>query len=183
MWYPGSGVVLDCIDSWSLPPFIYKVLKPHLTDWRRVNWTSHSWFTRPAVYQLYHCGIWSNRCNKQTFSGKDKGQASCAGPDSFVRGISRPLTFFSGEIGSKYHYKRHHRLTSEMPFKWCLQARRWWPNIEWWLGSFVIFGGSGPVLPRNSIFLWFLRPPCPPPPPLDPPMSLNSYKLFWKLIL
>ena len=21
MWYPGSGVVLDCIDSWSLPPF------------------------------------------------------------------------------------------------------------------------------------------------------------------
>ena len=22
MWYPGSGVVLDCIDSWSLPPFL-----------------------------------------------------------------------------------------------------------------------------------------------------------------
>ena len=22
MWHPGSGAVLDCIDSWSLPPFI-----------------------------------------------------------------------------------------------------------------------------------------------------------------
>ena len=22
MWYPGSGVVLDCIDSLSLPPFL-----------------------------------------------------------------------------------------------------------------------------------------------------------------
>ena len=22
MWYPGSGVVLDCSDSWSLPSFI-----------------------------------------------------------------------------------------------------------------------------------------------------------------
>ena len=22
MWYPGSGVVLDCVDSWSLPPFL-----------------------------------------------------------------------------------------------------------------------------------------------------------------
>ena len=22
MWYPGSDVVLDCIDSWSLPPFL-----------------------------------------------------------------------------------------------------------------------------------------------------------------
>ena len=25
-WYPGSGVVLDCIDSWSLHPYI--LLKP-----------------------------------------------------------------------------------------------------------------------------------------------------------
>ena len=22
IWYPGSGVVLDCIDSWSLPSFL-----------------------------------------------------------------------------------------------------------------------------------------------------------------
>ena len=34
---------------------------------------------------------------------------------------------------------------------------RWWPNIECWLGSFVIFRGSGPVLLRNPIFLWFFR--------------------------
>ena len=25
MWYPGSGVVLDCIDSWSLPPLYFGI--------------------------------------------------------------------------------------------------------------------------------------------------------------
>ena len=34
-------------------------------------------------------------------------------------------------------------------------ACRWWPKIKCWLGSFVIFRGSGPVLQRNPIFLWF----------------------------
>ena len=29
---------------------------------------------------------------------------------------------------------------------------RWWPNIEFWIGSFVILRGSGPVLLRNPIF-------------------------------
>ena len=53
-------------------------------------------------------------------------------------------------------------------------ACRWWPNIECWLGSFVIVRGSRPVLLRNPIFLWFFRgrggegggvgTPCPPPP-------------------
>ena len=31
----------------------------------------------------------------------------------------------------------------------------WWPNIECWLDSFVIFRGSGPVSLGNPIFLWF----------------------------
>ena len=39
-------------------------------------------------------------------------------------------------------------------------------NTECWLGSFVIFLGSGLVLWRNPIFLWFFRggvkTPCPP---------------------
>ena len=25
-------------------------------------------------------------------------------------------------------------------------ACRWWPSIEWWIGSFVFFRGPGPVL-------------------------------------
>ena len=28
MWYPGLGVVLDCIDSKSLPPFLLQWLEP-----------------------------------------------------------------------------------------------------------------------------------------------------------
>ena len=41
-------------------------------------------------------------------------------------------------------------------------AGRWWPNIGCWLGSFVIFRRSGPVLLRNTIFLWFFRGSQPP---------------------
>ena len=26
MWYPGSGVAIDCIDSWSLPSFLLSIL-------------------------------------------------------------------------------------------------------------------------------------------------------------
>ena len=43
---------------------------------------------------------------------------------------------------------------------------QWWPNIEFWLCSFVIFSGSGPVLRRNPIFLWFFRGESGPPAPL-----------------
>ena len=75
--------------------------------------------------------------------------------------------FFSwwGEGGSKYHYKlaiigpsaKHHLNDISL-------ACRCWPNIEWWLGSFVIFRGSGPILLWNSIFLWFFRGVWPPAP-------------------
>ena len=39
-WYPWSGVVLDCIDSWSLHPYLLFVIKTH---------EDHKYF----------CGIWS----------------------------------------------------------------------------------------------------------------------------
>ena len=70
----------------------------------------------------------------------------------------------------------HFRPASETPFKNGVSlACRWWPNIECWLGSFETFEnfrGSGPVLLRNPISLWFFRGrvriPCP---PLDPRMD------------
>ena len=70
------------------------------------------------------------------------------------------------EGGSKYHYKR---AIIGPPAKCHLNdislACRWWPNIECWLESSVIFKGSSPVLLRNLIFLWFFRggpdPLCP----------------------
>ena len=62
----------------------------------------------------------------------------------------------------------HHRPASETHLNGVSLACRWWPNVECWLGNFENFRGSGPVLLRNSIFLWFfrwgwgVRTPCPP---------------------
>ena len=39
LWYPGSGVVLDCIDSWSLHPYL---LCSRTTTQRR-RWGSNLW--------------------------------------------------------------------------------------------------------------------------------------------
>ena len=64
-------------------------------------------------------------------------------------------------------------------------ACRWWPNIECWLGSFVIFRGSRPVLLRNSIFLWFFRggsgPTVSPPPLWIRACSLPASVVYWLL--
>ena len=61
-----------------------------------------------------------------------------------------------GEGGSKYHYKW---VIISPPAKRHLNgvslACRWWPNIECWLENSVTFRGSGQVLLRNPIFLWF----------------------------
>ena len=91
-------------------------------------------------------------------------------PESLSGGGSNCDRFFFSwwdEGGSKYHYKwaiigppakRH--LNGVSLVCW------WWPNIECWLGSFVIFRGSRPVLLRNPIFLWFFRVVRTPGPPL-----------------
>ena len=44
------------------------------------------------------------------------------------------------------------------------------PNIECWIGSFVILRGSGPVLQRNPIFCKFPRVVGGSGPPLNPHM-------------
>ena len=55
-----------------------------------------------------------------------------------------------------------------------------WPTIECWLGSFVIFRGSGSILLGNPICLRFFRgggvqTPCPPMiRPCDIPFYANS---------
>ena len=60
-------------------------------------------------------------------------------------------------------------------------ACRWWPNIECWLGSFVIFQGFRTSIAKKPYILWFFRGgvriPCP---PLDPHMQtlLNSVSVL-----
>ena len=72
---------------------------------------------------------------------------ACADPESFARG-GRTLTgvffFFSwwGEEGSKYHHKR--AIIGPPPkrhLNGVSLACRCWPNIECWLGIFVLFQG------------------------------------------
>ena len=59
----------------------------------------------------------------------------------------------------------HHQPASETPFRWRANDG---PTINAGLVALSFFRGSGSVLLRNPIFLWFfkgVRTPCPPPPP------------------
>ena len=52
-------------------------------------------------------------------------------------------------------------------------ACRWWPNIECWLGSFVIFQGIWPSIAKKPyLFVIFQGGPDPLSPPLGPHMVL-----------
>ena len=56
---------------------------------------------------------------------------------------------------------------SGKPFYGVLLAGEWWPNIECWLGSFVVFQGIRTSIAKKPyIFVIFQDPdPLPPPPP------------------
>ena len=111
-------------------------------------------------------------------------QNSCADPESFVRGGPTLTPFFFGwwgKGGSKYYYKRaNNGPSAKRHINGVSLACRWWPNIECWLCSFVIFRGSRPVLLRNPKFLRFFRggvgTPC--LPPLDPHMNLKASEYY-----
>ena len=96
-----------------------------------------------------------------------------ADPESFVRGGPTLKKFLEGrEYPNKYHYKR---AIIDPPAKRNLNGHlngvllvgRWWPNIECWIGSFVIVRGSGQVLLRDTMFFVIfqgmgVRTPCHP---------------------
>ena len=57
-----------------------------------------------------------------------------------------------GREDSNTTFSRPSSARQRTPLNGVPLAYRWWPNIECWLGSFVIFRGSGPVFLRNPIF-------------------------------
>ena len=84
--------------------------------------------------------------------------SSSADPGSFVRGGS----YFDNVFVLFDEGREYKRALNDPPAKRHLNrvslAGRRWPNIRYWLGSFVmIFRGSGPVLQRNPIVLGFFR--------------------------
>ena len=83
--------------------------------------------------------------------------------ENFVRGGPTFMFLFLDWLGmmreeaSKYHYQRAINSPPAKRHLNGLSQGQWWPNIECWIGSFVILRGSGPVLLRNHIFLSFSR--------------------------
>ena len=82
-----------------------------------------------------------------------------------------------GERGSKYHYKC---AIIGPPAKLHLNgvslAGLWRPNIERWLGSFVILQGIQPSIAKKPLILWFF---VGVPDPLPPPSGSAQVLLTW----
>ena len=69
----------------------------------------------------------------------------------------RTFSFFFRGMLQKPPKAGNYRPASETPLKWRLAGGPIMAHIECWLGSFVIFRGSGPVLIGNPMNLWFFR--------------------------
>ena len=66
-WYPGSGVVLDCIDSWSLHHYL--LLWPLICEWKMVSRLYH---LNTAMYWIHisYTGIWSIKYRPSSITDK-----------------------------------------------------------------------------------------------------------------
>ena len=84
--------------------------------------------------------------------GKELTSMACTDSEIFVRGGASFSPKFDSFLSEPSLARQRNSIFNEVLLACC-----WWPNIECWLGSFVIFWGSWPVLPRNPIFLWFFR--------------------------
>ena len=74
------------------------------------------------------------------------------------RGTNSDKFFFSflflrGERLQKPPKAGNYRPASETPLKWHFAGEPIMAHIECWLGSFVFFTGSGPILQGNSLDL------------------------------
>ena len=104
----------------------------------------------PVTITLIKGNIWASQ---EYF-----GTLPCTDPESFVRGGPTLTKVFLGLFRSKYHSRRDiidpqakcHLIVNGVSL-----AFWWWPNTECWLGSFVIFMGSGQVLLKTQYFCDF----------------------------
>ena len=102
--YPGSGVVLDCIDSWSLHPYLLclKVSSNRLEK-------PDSWFTR---YSLHHCSA----SNPRSAVGNVSGYRCVSDCNSRGREFDPgPVPYFHGDWSWNNFYGQ------APPFRWFIQ--------------------------------------------------------------
>ena len=82
-----------------------------------------------------------------------------------VRGGPTLTTFFKLLRGSKYHYKQDIiRPPAKRYLNVVLLACRWWPNIECWLGCFVILHGIKTTIAKKPYIFVIFQAGDPPPP-------------------
>ena len=59
IWYPGSGVVLDCIDSWSMPSFLllnYLLTENYIRNWIKMKIPSNNHCNGNGLVQSIRMG-------------------------------------------------------------------------------------------------------------------------------
>ena len=79
-----------------------------------------------------------------------------------------------GDRGSKYRYKwAIIGPTAKRHLNGVSLAGRWWPDIKFWLGSFVIFQGAGTSIAKKPYMFVIFQGVWTPCPPLDPPMNFT----------
>ena len=88
----------------------------------------------------------------------------------FQRGFDFENVFFLVDVWIRISLKSgQYRSASETPFKWRFAGGPIMPNIEFWLGSFVIFQGIRISIAKKPFIFVIsqggVRTPCPPPPP------------------
>ena len=62
MWYPRPDVVLDCIDSWSLPPFLLSKLKVRLHSLIRVHTCQNATLLEITSRLIFECTCTTISC-------------------------------------------------------------------------------------------------------------------------
>ena len=160
-WYPGAGVVLDCIDSWSLHPYLLlcwlvsSVIRKQCKQclWQGTIFVGKGRREDPIVMDRKHFIKYWRSFEYRACA--DNGQD----PNSTNSGPSLD----------------HQRNAIKMAFCWRSDDC---PTLNTGLLALWFSKGSGPVLLRNPIALWFSREggwrgPDPLVPPLVPRMFVT----------
>ena len=161
--------VCDCGISWSyslifvwVKGVLYnttsKTVKKNLTPQRRTCPQKHLHSLLPSLASC-RSAVWETSTHSLYQIHKDKRHEHARIKKVLSEGFQLRQRLFSLRRQERIQipiFAGHYRHASKTPFiNGVSLACQWSPNIECWLGSLVNLRGSGPVLLRKPIFLWF----------------------------